>query len=119
MQCDRHLGFLWLCPSKPLDEAQNHLAHAKRELARGEGDTSELNQKSSVPPMPFDFQDITKKIRELARRLTEWDMERMAKDAILSALVVVLASWKRPTAHQKYREARALDWGFHCHSKKL
>ena len=73
------LVFFGSARAKPLDEAQNHLAHAKRELARGEGDTSELQSEVERATNAVRLAEYYEKTRELARRLTEWDMERMAK----------------------------------------
>ncbi|MDG1482674.1 MAG: LOG family protein [Myxococcota bacterium] len=66
--------------SRPMDVAQHDLAHAERELARASNDDERAALQSNV--------DVANKglrlaryyedCRELARRLTEWDMNRAA-----------------------------------------
>ena len=73
------LVFFGSARAKPIDEAQNHLANAKRELARAEGDTSALEDEVNRAVNAVRLAEYYEKTRELARRLTEWDMKRMAK----------------------------------------
>ena len=67
--------------SKPMEVATHNLAHAERELARAQGEADRLALEAEVESaqrglrMARYYEDC----RELARRITEWDMKRMSE----------------------------------------
>ena len=66
--------------SKPLEVAQHNLTNAERELARAtsEEDRVGLQEKVDAAKLGMRLSRYYEDCRELARRLTEWDMNRMA-----------------------------------------
>ncbi len=64
--------------SRPMDVAQHNLAHAQRELARASSDSEReiLQRQVDVATKGLRLSRYYEDCRELARRLTEWDMKR-------------------------------------------
>ena len=67
--------------SKPMEEATHNLAHAERELARAlnEADRQMLQAEVDRAKRGVRMARYYEDCRELARRITEWDMQRMAE----------------------------------------
>ena len=67
--------------SKPMEEATHNLAHAERELARAlnEADRQTLQAEVDRAKRGVRMARYYEDCRELARRITEWDMQRMAE----------------------------------------